>query len=327
LTTSPRLPVFTRLQQSDATSPAYSAPSSVTTAAGAVNSSSGATSFATPPVTILSSAPQPQSQEVMDSRTSRLAEELARVVSQLVPASSSSAFSSASLQAPSSSAGRNSSSVGELAVGQSPSPSDMLAPLLMSSLQMPNSSSASPSQSSESILTVATTEMASVQPSAVMHAGNLDGIVQSSPLASDVMAAGSTPQVQATQVVQGAMSTSAPVQYVTVFSPAGAVEVPVRVTQDATPQPRRSPTTQATPHQSPPVGGAAAPTSQGGMQAMSNLDPAFLAALPDSIRLEVMAQHEREQRLLRAQREASFTSSISPEFLAALPPNIQEEVS
>lgn len=62
-------------------------------------------------------------------------------------------------------------------------------------------------------------------------------------------------------------------------------------------------------------------------RATPSIDPTFLAALPDSIRLEVMAQHEREQRLLRAQREASFMSSISPEFLAALPPNIQEEVS
>jgi len=60
---------------------------------------------------------------------------------------------------------------------------------------------------------------------------------------------------------------------------------------------------------------------------MTPIDPTFLEALPDSIRQEVVAQHEREQRLLRARQETSFSSSISPEFLAALPPNIQEEVS
>ena len=60
---------------------------------------------------------------------------------------------------------------------------------------------------------------------------------------------------------------------------------------------------------------------------LPEIDPSFLAALPDSIRQEVLAQHEREQRRLRAQREgASLASTISPEFLAALPLNIQEEV-
>lgn len=75
------------------------------------------------------------------------------------------------------------------------------------------------------------------------------------------------------------------------------------------------------------VGSESTGTSQAGATPQAPaLDPTFLAALPDSIRQEVMAQHEREQRLLRAQREASFVSTISPEFLAALPPNIQEEV-
>ena len=60
---------------------------------------------------------------------------------------------------------------------------------------------------------------------------------------------------------------------------------------------------------------------------LPDIDPSFLAALPDSIRQEVVAQHEREQRRLRAQREgATLASTISPEFLAALPLNIQEEV-
>ena len=60
---------------------------------------------------------------------------------------------------------------------------------------------------------------------------------------------------------------------------------------------------------------------------LPEIDPSFLAALPDSIRQEVLAQHEREQRRLRAQREgATLATTISPEFLAALPLNIQEEV-
>ena len=56
------------------------------------------------------------------------------------------------------------------------------------------------------------------------------------------------------------------------------------------------------------------------------IDPTFLAALPDPIRDEVLAQHEREQQLRRVQRESGLPSSISPEFLAALPTSIQEEV-
>ena len=72
---------------------------------------------------------------------------------------------------------------------------------------------------------------------------------------------------------------------------------------------------------------ALASTSQaGGVSTMTPIDPTFLAALPDSIRQEVLVQHEREQRLHRAQQQTSFSSTISPEFLAALPSNIQEEV-
>ena len=60
---------------------------------------------------------------------------------------------------------------------------------------------------------------------------------------------------------------------------------------------------------------------------MEPIDPAFLEALPDGIRQEVIAQHARDQRqrLRRAQREG-FASSISAEFLSALPQSIQEEV-
>ena len=63
----------------------------------------------------------------------------------------------------------------------------------------------------------------------------------------------------------------------------------------------------------------------GSSETVEEIDPTFLAALPESIRQEVILQHEREQLAQRVQREA-FQSSISSEFLSALPPNIQEEV-
>lgn len=62
------------------------------------------------------------------------------------------------------------------------------------------------------------------------------------------------------------------------------------------------------------------------------VDPSFLAALPDNIRQEVIAEQLRLQRIrqrVRAQateaQAAGFTE-VNPEFLAALPPHIQEEV-
>ena len=62
------------------------------------------------------------------------------------------------------------------------------------------------------------------------------------------------------------------------------------------------------------------------------LDPSFLAALPENIRQEVIADHLRLQRI--QQRTHEQQSAVTPggmevnlEFIAALPPNIQEEVS
>ena len=75
------------------------------------------------------------------------------------------------------------------------------------------------------------------------------------------------------------------------------------------------------------------------------MDPSFLAALPEHIRQEVVAEQNRLERIRRraaeqaqvqAQAQAqqssqSETSSssmeVNPEFLAALPPAIQEEVN
>lgn len=63
------------------------------------------------------------------------------------------------------------------------------------------------------------------------------------------------------------------------------------------------------------------------------VDPSFLAALPENIRQEVIAEQMRLQRLQqRAQQQQQQSAEtpgameVNPEFLAALPPNIQEEV-
>lgn len=63
------------------------------------------------------------------------------------------------------------------------------------------------------------------------------------------------------------------------------------------------------------------------------VDPSFLAALPENIRQEVIADQLRLQRIQqRAQQqqqqlaETPGVMEVNPEFLAALPPNIQEEV-
>ncbi|XP_023930490.1 E3 ubiquitin-protein ligase HUWE1 [Lingula anatina] len=62
------------------------------------------------------------------------------------------------------------------------------------------------------------------------------------------------------------------------------------------------------------------------------VDPSFLAALPENIRQEVIAEQLRLQRIQQRAREQSQQAQesgvmdVSPEFLAALPPNIQEEV-
>ena len=69
------------------------------------------------------------------------------------------------------------------------------------------------------------------------------------------------------------------------------------------------------------------------MQLPDGVDPSFLAALPDNIRQEVIAEQLRLQRIQqRAQQQQAEAENlglteVNPEFLAALPPNIQEEVN
>lgn len=81
------------------------------------------------------------------------------------------------------------------------------------------------------------------------------------------------------------------------------------------------------------------------------VDLAFLEALPESIRQEVIADQLRLQRLRQQNRQSrttpnvgaagataaaapgaaaagpSFVAEVSPEFLAALPPELQDEVT
>lgn len=71
-----------------------------------------------------------------------------------------------------------------------------------------------------------------------------------------------------------------------------------------------------------------------GVEIPEGVDPSFLAALPDNIRQEVIAEQLRLQRLRQRSLNVSSDNTndgtsfteVNPEFLAALPVNIQEEV-
>ena len=205
-----------------------------------------------------------------------LAQELVRAVSHLVPTTSSSNGSSTSERVP------TTTTVATLAATtntQSPSPSDTLAPLLISSLQLPPSSGAS----------------------------------RTEPLAepADADQQGPTGQEQ-------------PI----------AMEASVRDEKTGEVSPMQTEGTMVASGQSDAETGQSSAAAAGGGEGggtpsvltQDAIDPTFLAALPDPIRDEVLAQHEREQQLRRVQRESGLPSSISPEFLAALPTSIQEEV-
>ena len=65
---------------------------------------------------------------------------------------------------------------------------------------------------------------------------------------------------------------------------------------------------------------------------LDGVDPSFLAALPDFIRQEVIAdqlrlyQLQQQAQRQQEQAEALGVPEVNPEFLAALPAHIQEEV-
>lgn len=67
------------------------------------------------------------------------------------------------------------------------------------------------------------------------------------------------------------------------------------------------------------------------LQLPDGVDPSFLAALPDEMRDEVIAEQLRLQRIRQRTQatvveEVTGPVEVNPEFLAALPPAIQEEV-
>ncbi|KAG8038907.1 hypothetical protein G9C98_003214 [Cotesia typhae] len=67
------------------------------------------------------------------------------------------------------------------------------------------------------------------------------------------------------------------------------------------------------------------------LQLPDGVDPSFLAALPDEMRDEVIAEQLRLQRIRQRTQatvveEVTGPIEVNPEFLAALPPAIQEEV-
>lgn len=284
---------------------------------------------------------------LVDGGRTGLAEELARAMSQLVPSSTSlsgSSSSYASLQPPLSAVGSSAAGGEVFGSGQSPSPSDMLAPLLMASLQMPSSNTnvQSGGQSAESMATggsgglvtsaVSSSSSASGAGTSVrMEVGGATdpgpsydpSIIVTTSAASSFggSSVGDTDVVARGGEDRSGESTSFETATTPMLTPAMSYQQTTPTlrppTQPAGNPPASTPTTQTT---------ATTPQATA-TSSLTSIDPTFLAALPDSIRQEVMAQHEREQRLLRAQREASFMSAISPEFLAALPPNIQEEVS
>ncbi len=264
----------------------------------------------------------------------------------------------------------------------SPSPSDTLAPLLMSSLQMPITSvTLAPSPStfasdgtsgglslslaamggalgdSSSVLATAEDRTPEEQVSPSRHGGDDVSALSSSlrhfqqwqmghpsgaprdiPLSALEAVYGRLPQSddqmlllqgstsQPTDPTHAVVESTTAMPVVSSQQTAAAITVPflealTSAQSSATSVPQT--TVSSTSAGATPSAGV----STAAAASLTPIDPTFLEALPDSIRQEVLAQHEREQRQLRARQETTFSSSISPEFLAALPPNIQEEVS
>ncbi|GFY42597.1 e3 ubiquitin-protein ligase HUWE1 [Trichonephila inaurata madagascariensis] len=105
------------------------------------------------------------------------------------------------------------------------------------------------------------------------------------------------------------------------------ISTPTLISDDAVPCERPTVSESDTPSDFSNVLGA-------GIEIPEGVDPSFLAALPDNIRQEVIAEQLRLQRIRSRtitisndgnSEDTSFTE-VNPEFLAALPPNIQEEV-
>lgn len=218
----------------------------------AQNPVSSSTTMASSPATSLSSA--------------ALAQDFVRTIDSLAPLSSTGTASGTTF-----STQQTTPSSSDNQPLQSPSPSDTLAPLLLSNLQLPSGAS-------------------------IAHDHPHPTTFQSSSTASVV-----------TTSAQGGASNSVPSNMLTPTTVGSLSIAASNATSSVEDESTQTPESSAA------------------------IDPTFLAALPLSIRQEVLAQHRREQRVSQPadeqqEVEAPFQSSISPEFLSALPPNIQTEV-
>ena len=351
---SPRLPVFTQLQNSSNVESPSALPVSViqdhrTTPPSqtSVNSSSSTEQvpsqsttnpheLVNPSSTASEQQPHsqtPQSLESVPSHVSQsvlaagnladvLAVELARAISSHLPnPADETATSSASQQVPSSSQPIHAQDQTNQTLASNPvstgssSPSDTLAPIL-ASLQMPPP----PAQPQDSTTQDQREENHSVPVAAEMQV-DISGSSSQSVVVetSQSSQTGSTDaaQTSSTETVQTSSSTGTPSTQTS--------------SAESHNQTGGSETSQAGSSQTRAAG-------EGGFP--EEIDPTFLAALPDVIRQEVVAQFEREQRQRQQQRQQQEPSqqdpsqqqqqqqlaNVSPDFLAALPLDIQEEV-
>lgn len=289
--------------------------------------------FQSNPLNALEPSAPSDSLDQAASLASSLAQELSRTVSQLTPASSSSGVSGSDLfpqLMPTTST--------SLAGQSSPSPSDTLAPLI-SSLQMPTLPVSSGAEESATTGTVSVPRTAESSEGATSgqgtsvttpHAG--EGVVAEESIRVSVIAGRPWPEVGEIFEQGGSEGLLEPAENVNVSSVDVETAQSGSSTVNAPSSGERMPQNSAM-EEGATVGTSAVATSTGAsnipptlQQLPDTIDQDFLAALPDHIQQEVLAQHAREQRARQARQEG-FTTSISPEFLSALPPNIQEEVS
>ncbi len=123
----------------------------------------------------------------------------------------------------------------------------------------------------------------------------------------------------------------------TVATPAQESVVPPSVANDSSPPPTPAGEASGTDVVVEP----SAIQSAGEPEFPDGVDPAFLAALPEDLRREVIEDQRRRQSLQLSQARAAAAATgqvpaavdaaepvleVAPEFLAALPPEIQEEV-
>ncbi|XP_076681578.1 HECT, UBA and WWE domain containing E3 ubiquitin protein ligase 1 isoform X3 [Andrena cerasifolii] len=106
-------------------------------------------------------------------------------------------------------------------------------------------------------------------------------------------------------------------------------ETPAQQQQPPQQQPPQQPPQQAQQQEQPQQSQQQQQSQE--QQLPDGVDPSFLAALPEDMRDEVIAEQLRLQRIrIRAQaaviEELAGPVEVNPEFLAALPPSIQEEV-